>query len=729
MNDKSEQGSDDLARLLDYLPFVVVLFLVALIYYVWPSHDHFGPVYLSWINVGLLILLACAAFVFGVRTIATREKSEGLNLRTKLVTIMVLMVLLPSSILQITANQVITKGLDVWFDVRVDNLLDKAMNLAQGFYADIEADMELSLKQVISDNNFPDLEPTPLGSLVLNQYMEQLLTKYAWEKLELFDASERLIATVQGVERGSKLNSLETQPISDAGRLSIALHRYTIDHVIREDGEYVIGYLPLFAQRRLIGLFRAEVALPAEVTASARSIEADYRTYRELDRHRQGIQQTFTHTLMIAMILIVCVAGVLALVFARRLTAPVEELASALEQVKAGDYDAIVAVNSKDELGSLAASFNSMIERLKYNMATLTETQGELTGALVSSRQRQYVLENLLAKLHSGVILLDSSGEIRLMNETCKKLLLLPEHKGDKRSIYDFSEVHIKPVLDFFAVLQTQDLQDLQHELMITHGLQTVKLLARGTLLGSEEDVFSGWLLVFDDITQLAEAQKHRAWAEVAQRLAHEIKNPLTPIKLSTERVRRRFRDQVDDVTVFDTCTDAVINQVERLQRLLADFSDLATLPKPSMEEVSIATLLQELRELYSPYPSLTFEGLPKGKVYCDPDQIRQVLINLIDNALATKAHVRVYVEITDEQTRFFVQDEGEGIDENAKEHIFEPYFSTKKDGSGLGLAIAQRITEEHHGQLQLLSASAPTRFCMWLPNVQQTQGEKGEDA
>ncbi|MDQ7004491.1 MAG: HAMP domain-containing protein [Ghiorsea sp.] len=452
MIDQREKQDKYLIYGLRFLPFVVVCLLALVIYYVWPSQDHFGPVYLSWMNVGLLFSLALIAFVFGVRGFSTHQQSAGLNLRTKLVTIMVLMVLLPSAILQITANQVITKGLDVWFDVRVDNLLDKAMSLAQGFYADIESNMELSLKQVIADDNFPDLEPTPLASLVLNQYMEQLLNKYGWEKLELFDASERLIATVQGVHQGSKFHSLETEILSDAGRLSVALGRYVVDHSVREDGEYVVGYLPLFSQRRFIGLFRAEVALPEEITASARSIEADYRTYRVLDRHRQSIQQTFTHILMMVMILIVCVAGVLALVFARKLTAPVEDLASALEQVKAGDFDALIPTHSKDELGFLAASFNSMIARLKYNMDTLTETQAELTSALVSSRQRQYVLENLLAKLHSGVILLDSLGEIRLMNETCKNLLLLPQYKAEKKSIYDFSEGHLKPMLDFLKL-------------------------------------------------------------------------------------------------------------------------------------------------------------------------------------------------------------------------------------------------------------------------------------
>jgi len=729
MTNKKDQETELplLLRLVRYIPFVVVFFLVLLILSVWPSEDYFGPMYLNWINVGLLTALAIVAFVFGVRNLTLDSSSVALNLRTKLVTIMVLMVLIPSTVLQITANQVMTKGLDVWFDVRVDTLLDKAMSLAQGFYADIESDMELSLKQVISDDNFPNLDLTPLGTLVLNQYMEKLILKHDWDSLELFDASERLVATVRKRGKNEGLHSLKSQPVTNAGRLSIALGRYTIDHWVRDDGEYVAGYLPLFSQRRLIGLFRAEVKLPSEIISSARSIEADYRSYRELDRHRQSIQETFMHTLMIAMTLIVCIAGLLALIFARRLTAPVEELASALEQVKSGDFNALVSVNNQDELGSLATSFNEMIERLKYNMDTLTATQSELTGALVNSRQRQYVLENLLANLHSGVILLDASGEIRLMNDTCKSLLMLSESKADKTSIYDFSEVHMKSVLSFFETLQTQNLEELQSELVITSGLQTVKILARGSLLGSQEDVFSGWLLVFDDVTQLADAQKHRAWAEVAQRLAHEIKNPLTPIKLSTERLKRRFRDQADDVKVFDTCTDAVINQVERLQRLLADFSDLATLPKPDMETVSIATLLKELRELYSPYPNLTFEGMPEGEVYCDPDQIRQVLINLIDNALATKAHVRVYVEVTSKDTRFYVQDEGQGIDDSAKEHIFEPYFSTKADGSGLGLAIAQRISEEHHGQLLLLSAAEPTRFCMWLPHVQAGDLKEGE--
>jgi len=703
-----------------WFPFVLSAGLLVMTAWVWPSDEQFGPTFLNWLNMILFLVLALVAFVFGLQRMKRGEsKRAGTHLRTKLITAMVLMVLVPSLVFQITANQVIEKGMDVWFDVRVDTLLDKAMKLAQGFYAGIESDMELSLTQVASDNDLPlEILSAPLGTMMISQHLNKLLQQYGWHKAELFDVSERVIAVVQREIRGQRLNDLRTRPLSDTGKLSIVLGHQSVEHEVRNNGEYVVGYLPLYNQQRLVALLRSEVRLPEDVTASARSIEADYRTYRELERHRQGIQQIFTHTLMIAMILITCIAAAIAIFFARKLTTPIEDLALALKKVEKGDFNTLVHIHAQDELGSLASSFNSMTARLKQNMEVLTQTQQELTGALVSSRQRQFVLENLLANLQSGVILLDESGGIRLMNQACYELLSLPESTL-KKSIFDFSEVHLSPMLDFFETLQTQGLKSLQTELVLSHGLQTTKILARGTLLGEKEDkLFSRWLLVFDDVTQLADAQKHQAWSEVAQRLAHEIKNPLTPIKLSTERVQRRFRSQVDDVEVFDTCTYAVINQVERLQRLLADFSNLATLPKPKTEVVSIASLLRDMRELYSPYQNLTFEGLPEGDVCCDPDQIRQVLINLIDNALATNTHVRVFVEVTAKDTCFYVQDEGVGIDATTQKHMFEPYFSTKQNGSGLGLAIAQRITEEHGGQLQLVSASSPTRFCMWLPHV-----------
>ncbi|MDQ7001596.1 MAG: ATP-binding protein [Ghiorsea sp.] len=719
-------------RPLVWVPFVVAVLLLTVSVLSWPSHDQFGPIFLNWLTVFLFFSLGIAFFILGIcRLKSTREVHAGSYLRTKLVAAMVLMVLIPSLLLQLTANQVIEKGLDVWFDVRVDTLLDKAMSLAQGFYSDVESDMELSLSQVAQDDDFPlEIASKPLGTMIISQHLGKLLNQYGWHKVELFDVSERLLAVASKQVAGQQFSDLKVRDLSDMARLSKVLGEQAVEHEVRDSGEYVVGYLPLYMQQRFVALLRAEIRLPDDVTLSARSIEADYKSYRELERHRQGIQEIFTHTLMIAMLLITCIAGLLALFFARKLTTPIEELALALKKVETGEFDVLVPVHAEDELGSLARSFNSMTAKLRQNMAMLQQTQKELTGALVNSRQRQYVLENLLANLQSGVILLDENGDVRLMNQACQTLLVIPESTQKKVSIFDFSEVYLAPVLNFFRTLETQGLDSLQHEIELLHGFQTIKILARGTVLGKQEDqLFSGWLLVFDDVTQLAEAQKHQAWSEVAQRLAHEIKNPLTPIKLSTERLQRRFRAQVDNVAVFDTCTKAVITQVERLQRLLADFSNLATLPKPRTEVVSIRSLLQDLRELYSAYQNVTFEGLPEGEVCCDPDQVRQVLINLIDNALATDDLVRIYVEVTEDDTKFYVQDEGAGIDEKTQKHMFEPYFSTKRDGSGLGLAIAQRITEEHDGTLKLVSTGAPTRFCMCLPHKRIRRGLEEEKA
>lgn len=725
----SPQANQKLGLAYRFLPFLFIVLLIVITVVMWPSDNQYGSTTLSWLNITLLMLFAVVVFIVAIRARNESRQKAGAMLRSKLVAAMVVMVLVPAVVLQFTANQVIEKGMDVWFDVRVDTLLEKAMGLSQSFYARIATDMDTSLTQVAQDLEFSQgVVSAPIGTMTVSYQLRRLLDKFAWDKAELFDIHERVIALAQRTDARQKLDALRQMPVSESGRLSILLRRQTTEHEVREDGEYVVGYMPIFEQRRYVALLRAQVRLPESVVSSARSIEADYRSYRELERHRQGIKELFMHTLMMVTILMTSIAGLFAMFFARRLITPVEDLAVALKKVESGEFDGFVPVRSDDELGSLVVSFNSMTERLKFNMEALKQTQDELTSALVSSRQRQYVLENLLAKLQSGVILLDDDGSIRLMNLACKQLFAITSIDKRKTSILDFSEAHLKPVLDFYQTLHTQQLNSLQSEMTITRGIQSLQVLARGGKLGEADGgIFTGWLLVFDDVTQLAEAQKHQAWSEVAQRLAHEIKNPLTPIKLSTERLQRRFRNQVDNIEVFDTCTSAVINQVERLQRLLADFSNLATLPKPKCEQVAIAAFIKDMSELYSPYHHVTFEGLPSGTVYCDADQIRQVLINLIDNALATEKPVRVFVEINDKWNSFYVQDEGIGIDENTRQHMFEPYFSTKKDGSGLGLAIAQRISEEHGGQLQLVSASSPTRFCMRLPHVDANQIEEAK--
>jgi len=357
---------------------------------------------------------------------------------------------------------------------------------------------------------------------------------------------------------------------------------------------------------------------------------------------------------------------------------------------------------------------------LKENVIALQQTQSELTEALGSSRQRQQILETLLANLQTGVPLVDARGKLRLINQSVRHLLNLPAGWIPGRSVQALCTGRLKVVGGFFEELHNQGGGHLQRELDIAVGRRNLHVLARGARLSAVGPAgVSGYLIVLDDVSSLAETQRHRAWAEVAQRLAHEIKNPLTPIKLAAERLQRRFRDKADDGAVFDSCTSAIIGQVERLQRLIGDFSTLARMPRPRIRPSSIRTMMREIGELYASFPGVAVEE-PADEVMCpcDADQVRQVLINLMDNAIsASQGHgVHLYAGMGDGMLELHVEDQGEGIAEEHQEHVFEPYFSTKAYGSGLGLAIARRIAEEHEGTLALLSFRHPTHFCLRLP-------------
>ncbi len=706
--------------LMRFLPVIMSMALLTLAISLWPDTASSGSHgVIAWLNIILMVILAVVVLHYGVRLLRERsERRPGSRLRAKLVMALVAMLLVPTVTLQIAANQMVERGMDVWFDVRVDTLLDRALNLARGFYARVETELTHSLQVYVHDADLAMAMQAPVQYVRLNNQLAEIREKEGWQRLQLFDINERLITGVQE----SGLSALEAEPLGQDVRLGTSMGRVIAELKTVKGGEVAVAYAPLMDQQNVVGILRAEVTLPAGVVQSARAVEADFRTYRELERNRQAIRGVFTNVLLIVTLLVILVAAWVALIFARRLTAPIGGLAEALHRVTEGDLDVTISEAPQDELGSLARSFNRMSLRLKENVQALQQAQEELTQALDSSRQRQEILETLLANLQTGVLLVDADGKVHLFNQALKSLLALPPGWGQGRDLDRLCSGRLHVLGDFFAELRHQGGGHLQRELDVAVGKQNLHILARGAHL-SAGDVpgLTGHILVLDDVSSLAEAQRHRAWAEVARRLAHEIKNPLTPIKLAAERLQRRFRSEVKHRDVFDACTGAIIGQVERLQRLVGDFSTLARLPKPSLTEVRAETLLTEMRELYASYPRLQVEAAGSDtSCMCDCDQVRQVLINLVDNALAATsgadAPVRLYMVEAEHAVEFHVEDDGEGINDASREQIFEPYFSTKEEGSGLGLAIAKRIAEENEGGLLLISAAHPTHFRLQLP-------------
>jgi len=702
-----------------FLPLLMSAVLLAGVVYFWPHSNINGiGALVAWLNILLMATLALLSAFYGFRLL--REKQEprpGSRLRAKLVMALVAMLAIPSLTTQITANQMMERGLNVWFDVRVDTLLDRALELARGFYGRIEADMKRGLQQYIADPALLAAMEGDINYPALNSRLGEIMVKEGWQQVQLFDPGERLLASAQ--QRG--LETLEAEPFAENDKLALTLGRVMTDLKVSGGSEVVAGFAPLHDQQNVIGVLRAEIALPAGVVQSARAVEQDFRTYRELERKRQSIGSLFTNTMLTVTLLVVLIAGALAVLFTRRLTAPIGHLAYALRRIGEGDLRVSVESTGNDELGSLVQSFNSMAERLRQNVAALQRTQRELTEALDNSRQRRLILEKLLASLQTGVLLCEPDGRIRLLNAALGSLLNLPQGWAPGKDVYGLCSGRLMAIGDFLAELRDQSQEQLQREVDISVGKQNLHVLLRGSrLFGVGSNDLSGYLIVMDDISSLAEAQRSRAWAEVAQRLAHEIKNPLTPIKLASERLQRRFSSQVDNIEVFDSCTHTIIAQVERLQRLISDFSTLARLPQPRLAEVVVVQLIDEMRDLYAPWPRVRMQAPEDGlQCACDIDQIRQVLINLMDNALAATAgggEVKLYALDAGDAVQIHVEDQGAGISLDALEHIFEPYFSTKSDGSGLGLAIARRIALEHEGDLSILSRVHPTHFCLTLP-------------
>jgi len=284
---------------------------------------------------------------------------------------MIAMLLIPAMVIQMAASQMVERGMDVWFDVRVDTLLDRALNLAQGFYDRVEKNMTRNLLDYISDASLLAAVNGNMDYRSTNSYLNEIRKTEGWQKVELFDINERQIGAVQTGE----LSALQMTSLNETARLSMHLGRVVTELLTRNGGEVAVGYAPLIGPTSVIGLLRVEIQLPTGVIQNARAVEADYRNYRQLEHNRQKISATFTHVMLFTTLVIVLLAGLVALLFARRLTSPIGDLADALRRVTEGDLDVAISESPRDELGSLGHSFNKMATRLNQNVAAIEQAQ------------------------------------------------------------------------------------------------------------------------------------------------------------------------------------------------------------------------------------------------------------------------------------------------------------------------------------------------------------------
>ena len=637
-----------------------------------------------------------------------RRNVFGSRLKTRLLLMLALMAVLPGVLVYGVSMQFAVNSIESWFNVRVDSALEGGLTLGRNVLDSLQSDLAGKARSMALD--MAD------GSRVNIGRLDQLREQVGAQTATVLTTAGQVVVSSSG-----DITSL-LPPLPNAGQLRQAQQSHGLSWV---DGDAESGLtLHALAPANTGALGNEQMLhltkrVPRSISESAESVEAAHRDYQELQLGKQGLKRIYTMTLTLALLLALFAAIALAFFLAGKMAAPLLILAEGTHAVAAGDFTPRAALDTSDELGVLTQSFNRMTRQLAEAQRDTERHRTELEAA------REY-LESVLANLSTGVLAFDSDFKLRSANRGAITIL------GES-----LTELHARPLLDWqrhqlLAIAISDGFLtrggEWQCELELdTLGGAPKTLLVRGSVLPSA----IGYVVVFDDISDLIIAQRSAAWGEVARRLAHEIKNPLTPIQLSAERLHMKLADLLDpaDREMLERSTQTIVSQVQALKNMVNDFRDYARMPPPALSEVDLNGLIDDVLGLYEGSRAQPVfhakENLPP--VTADADQLRQVLHNLLRNAqdaLASAASPKI--DISTSQAGGYaiinVTDNGAGFASQMLARAFEPYVTTKAKGTGLGLAIVKKIIDEHGGDIRLTNrAEGGAEIVIRLPLAEQS--------
>jgi PAS domain S-box-containing protein len=621
-----------------------------------------------------------------------RRRVAGSRLSARLSALFIVLALVPASVVYFYSIRFLSSGIDSWFDLQVDSAMEDSLTLSK---LSLDLHKRERLKQ--SQGLLGSIEDTSQTALALS--ISDLRASSGAVEMTLFSVQGKVLA----LSHDDPEVLLPTPPDSGMVQQVVAGEDY-VGIITGKDGRLRVRCLVLDKAQRGIVL-QALYPVPESLSDLSSNVQDAYEAYRTRAYMRSQIKFSFALSLSMVLLLSLFAAAWAAVYTARRLVQPISDIAEGTRAVAEGDYDKRLPLpRLEDELGFLVSSFNAMTRRIASARDALEESRRKL------QTQHNY-LETVLGGLSTGVMALDPAGRIQTANRAANQILgiAVGELEGqDLRTLGERNE-KLRPFVDRMAEGFAQGVREGRAEITLYHGGGRQVLLCRHSPLQTEAGAAPGHVLVFDDVTELVTAQRDAAWGEVARRLAHEIKNPLTPIQLSAERLRRKYLGKMppEDGAVLERATHTIVQQVEAMKAMVNDFSDYA---KPSKLQVKPLEVDEFLNEVVALYEGGTQRvevqlGAPRLTVEADPVRLRQVMHNLLKNALeAGGAQGRIVVgsRVGVEEGSGFVEisvtDDGPGFDPELINQVFEPYVTSKTKGTGLGLAIVKRIVAEHGG-------------------------------
>lgn len=642
-----------------------------------------------------------------------RQRVFGSRLTTRLLLMLALMALLPGVLVYGVSMQFAVRSIDSWFDVRVDSALEGGLELGRSVLGNLQTELHSKARTIALD--LADSEVGYVAVSRLNRLRDQAGVKTA----TLFSANGKVLAYSTDTEASSFLPDL---PAVAQLRQARQNQGSTWVEGDASQGMTVHALMPVISGLGSENYLQLIQPVPAAIARSADSVESAYRDYQGLQLGRDSLKRIYTLTLTITLLMALFSAVALAFFLARRLAHPLLILAEGTRAVAAGDFTPRATVQTRDEMGVLTHSFNQMTTQLSEAQRETERHRAELEAA------RAY-LESVLANLSAGVLAFDHEFRLRAANRGAVEIL------ADDLAHFEDSGLAQWPRQQAFAQAVLQGFHERgeawQQELELENPQGTSKtLLVRGSTLPSD----GGYVVVFDDITQLLSAQRSVAWGEVARRLAHEIKNPLTPIQLSAERLQMKLEGRLEgsDRDMLARSTRTIVNQVEAMKSMVNDFRDYARMPPPVLATVDLNELIGEVLGLYESAGAKVEAALEAAlpPVRADANQLRQVIHNLLANAqdaLGEGAAGQVSIATRQEGQRavLTIADNGPGFPPTTLSRAFEPYVTTKAKGTGLGLAIVKKIVDEHNGEIRLANREqGGAEIVIKLPLVNETKNE-----
>jgi len=665
------------------------------------------------LNINLLLLLLLIFLVFRnlVKLFYDRKrKVVGAKLRTKLVVTFISLSLLPTIILFFFSINFITNSIEFWFNVPVEQALENSLRVGRHLYQHNEKSSHFFLEKISYQIRTKKLlDPSQLNAL--SHYIQIVQREFNIHGVEVYDVNSNRLTYAFA-------EALEGKPfeIVSADQLQKATQTTRIKSFSQSipNGELfrTIGTIPFQSSHEAVeALVVLSFLIPSDLSENMASISRGVEEYRQIKLLKKPIQSSYYIALSIVALLVLFCAIWFGFALAKSISIPIMEMAEGTRRIAEGDLSFSIDPSSDDEIGTLVDSFNKMTRDLQNSREQIELSTEMLKKQNVEIEARKNYIEIVLKSVSAGVVTLEADGRISTINKSAEKMLNL---KSNRLINKNYNQLLLEDGLGFIHQITDQfnrsHNDDVELPLKLTVDETPRSFWVHVNSLKDESGRQMGIVMVFNDLTDLEKAQRMLAWREVARRIAHEVKNPLTPITLSAQRLKRKYSRQIDDA-IFDECTQMIIDHVELIRNLVNEFAIFARFPTADLKPCNLIPIIQETLALYKEGDQNINlhmdiqDAIPQLNL--DRQQIKQAMINLIDNAVAAiKNNGNIHITLTHDpilkMVRLEIADDGAGVSDEAKTRLFEPDFTTKKTGMGLGLTIVHNIILEHNGMIRV---------------------------